>query len=219
MTHVMILAAISCGKSKSDRDHPKIIPAVHGSLTDRRGEFWDTFLILAKKVPKSDPIPASRGGKAILTERTTAGELWLQDGNAALRHCRPAARKERGKAYENTACTPKERAKALLQELSLDEKIAQARDMWDFPEEMANKNPEAKAAYEKAYEYGIGQVSTLFEREMTSTEECTAFQRDLQKKIMEKSPTACCLPHGGQLRPLHPGLRQLPGGHRKRCLL
>ena len=145
--------------------------------------------------------------------------MWLQDGNAALRHCRPAARKERGKAYENTACTPKERAKALLQELSLDEKIAQARDMWDFPEEMANKNPEAKAAYEKAYAYGIGQVSTLLEREMTSTEDCTAFQRDLQKKIMEKSPTACCLPHGGQLRPLHPGLRQLPGGHRKRCLL
>ncbi|MDD6692038.1 MAG: hypothetical protein PUE63_09430 [Lachnospiraceae bacterium] len=81
-----------------------------------------------------------------------------------------------------------------MQELSLDEKIAQARGMWDFPEEMANKNPEAKAAYEKAYEYGIGQVSTLFEREMTSTEDCTAFQRDLQKKIMEKSPTASLLP-------------------------
>ena len=120
--------------------------------------------------------------------------MWQQDGNAALLHCRPAARRERGKAYENTACTPKERAKDLLQELSLDEKIAQARDMWDFPEEMANKNPEAKAAYEKAYEYGIGQVSTLFEREMTSTEECTAFQRDLQKKIMEKSLTASMLP-------------------------
>ena len=57
---------------------------------------------------------------------------------------------------------------------------------------MANKNPEAKTAYEKAYEYGIGQVSTLFEREMTSTEDCTAFQRDLQKKIMEKSPH--CIP-------------------------
>ena len=52
MTHVMILAAISCGKSKSDRDHPKIIPAVHGSLIDRRGELRDTFLILAKKGPK-----------------------------------------------------------------------------------------------------------------------------------------------------------------------
>ena len=81
-----------------------------------------------------------------------------------------------------------------MQELSLDEKIAQGRDRWDFPEEMANKNPEARAAYEKAYEYGIGQVSTLLEREMTSTEECAAFQRDLQKKIMEKSLTASLLP-------------------------
>lgn len=183
MTHVMIIAAISCGKSKSDRDHPKIIPAVHGSLTDRRGEFRDTFLILAKKVPKVRFHPGIPGRKGYTDGKNNSRRIV-----AAGRQCRPAARMERGKAYENTACTPKERAKDLLQELSLDEKIAQARDMWDFPEEMANKNPEAKAAYEKAYEYGIGQVSTLFEREMTSTEDCTAFQRDLQEKIMEKSP-------------------------------
>lgn len=63
MTHVMILAAISCGKSKSDREHPKIIPAVHGSLTDRRGEFRDTFLILAKKVPKVRFHPGIPGRK------------------------------------------------------------------------------------------------------------------------------------------------------------
>ena len=179
----MILAAISCGKSKSDRDHPKIIPAVHGSLTDRRGEFRDTFLILAKKGPKVRFHPGIPGREGYTDGKNNSRRIV-----AAGRQCRSAARRERGKAYENTACTPKERAKDLLQELSLDEKIAQVRDMWDFPEEMANKNPEAKAAYEKAYAYGIGQVSTLLEREMTSTEDCTAFRRDLQKKIMEKSP-------------------------------
>ena len=120
MTHVMILAAISCGKSKSDRDHPKIIPAVHGSLIDRRGELRDTFLILAKKGPKVRFHPGIPGRKGYTDGKNNSRRIV-----AAGRQCRPAARRERGKAYENTACTPKERAKALLQELSLDEKITQ----------------------------------------------------------------------------------------------
>lgn len=86
MTHVMILAAISCGKSKSDRDHPKIIPAVHGSLTDRRGEFRDTFLILAKKVPKVRFHPGIPGRKGYADGKNNSRRIV-----AAGRQCRSAA--------------------------------------------------------------------------------------------------------------------------------
>lgn len=92
------------------------------------------------------------------------------------------------KAYENTNLTPRERAEALLGELSLEEKLAQVRGMWGFPKVLAEATPERKMAYEQCYAYGIGHVSTLFERQMKTTEECAQFQRDLQKKIMEKSP-------------------------------
>ena len=194
MTHVMILAAISCGKSKSDRDHPKIIPAVHGSLIDRRGELRDTFLILAKKGPKVRFHPGIPGREGYTDGKNNSRRIV-----AAGRQCRSAALPPCGKEGKRKGI----RKHSVHAEGEGEGPFAgavpgredhPARDMWDFPEEMANKNPEAKAAYEKAYEYGIGQVSTLFEREMTLTGDCTAFQRDLQKKIMEKSPTASLLP-------------------------
>ena len=85
MTHVMILAAISCGKSKSDRDHPQIIPAVHGSLTDRRGEFRDTFPILAKKVSKVRFHPGIPGRKGYTDGKNNRRIV------ATGRQCRPTA--------------------------------------------------------------------------------------------------------------------------------
>ena len=107
MTHVMILAAISCGKSKSDRDHPKIIPAVHGSLTDRRGEFRDTFLILAKKGPKvrfHPGIPGREGytdGKNNSRRIVAAGRQGVKDE----RHTKTQrARRRRGRRTFCRSC-------------------------------------------------------------------------------------------------------------------
>lgn len=97
------------------------------------------------------------------------------------------------KTYENTDLTPGERAEALLSELSLEEKLAQVRGMWGIPEhtEWGRRlaaSKELQKAYEENFACGIGQVSTLAVRELHSRDEAAAFQRGLQKKIMEKSP-------------------------------
>ena len=100
MTHVMILAAISCGKSKSDRDHPKIIPAVHGSLTDRRGEFRDTFLILAKKVSKVRFHPGIPGREGYTDGKNNSRRIVAagRQGGKEERHTKTQrARRRRGR--------------------------------------------------------------------------------------------------------------------------
>ncbi|WP_130838306.1 glycoside hydrolase family 3 N-terminal domain-containing protein [Lachnoclostridium sp. Marseille-P6806] len=91
-------------------------------------------------------------------------------------------------AYKNTALSPKERADALLEELTLDEKIAQIRGIWGLTDRMRGEHGIDDAAYAKLFENGIGQVSTLHVRELHSLEEVVKFQRDTQKKIMEQSP-------------------------------
>lgn len=58
--------------------------------------------------------------------------------------------------YMDTSLSAKERAKALLSELSLDEKMAQINCLFPFRD-----REEYKAYYERESKYGIRQVSTL----------------------------------------------------------
>ena len=82
--------------------------------------------------------------------------------------------------YLNVNLTPQERAADLLSRLSLEEKMGQVnclfprRDNW---EELAQQ---AK--------YVIGQVSTLNIRKLKSLDEAAAWQRKIQKMVMENSP-------------------------------
>lgn len=79
--------------------------------------------------------------------------------------------------YLDTTLSPEERAKDLLSKLSLEEKMAQVNCF--FAE---HGNIEKEAAY------GIGQVSTLEMRQITSLNEAAEWQRNIQKKIIEQSP-------------------------------
>lgn len=82
--------------------------------------------------------------------------------------------------YLNTELTPQQRAEDLLAKLSLDEKIAQVASAFAAPgteEELA-----------KTFQYGIGQISTLSFTGCGSAEEAAAWQRQLQKAVMDNSP-------------------------------
>ena len=81
------------------------------------------------------------------------------------------------KLYQNMELSPAVRAQALLEELSVEEKVYQICGMWA---EHAD-NPEQAV-------YGIGHISTLGMRERKTLEECVEWQHELQKLIMEKSP-------------------------------
>ena len=87
------------------------------------------------------------------------------------------------KQYQNQALSPEERAQALLEEMSLSEKMAQLRGI--FPFGPGWNDYEAIAQQTKD---GIGQVSTLQMRDMATREECCAWQRKLQEIVMENSP-------------------------------
>lgn len=81
--------------------------------------------------------------------------------------------------YKDASLLPEERAEDLLARMSLDEKMGQVNclfpygDNWDV--------------VEKDMEHGIGQVSTLDVRVIKSLDEAAAWQRRIQKKVMEKS--------------------------------
>ncbi len=79
--------------------------------------------------------------------------------------------------YLDVTLSPKERAKDLLGKLSLEEKMAQINCFFGDHGDI-----ETEAAY------GIGQVSTLEMRQITSLEEAAEWQRNIQKKVMEQSP-------------------------------
>ena len=84
------------------------------------------------------------------------------------------------KNYMDASLSPKERAELLLNELSLDEKLAQLAGVFAFKgmeERMAAFMPN-----------GIGQVSTLEFRSRDSLEETAAWQRELQDIVMNASP-------------------------------
>lgn len=85
--------------------------------------------------------------------------------------------------YQNKTLPPEQRAQALLEELSLPEKMAQVRGI--FPFGPGGDNWEDISRQTKN---GIGQVSTLQMREFHTKEECCAWQRKIQEIAMENSP-------------------------------
>lgn len=87
------------------------------------------------------------------------------------------------KRYQDATLSPEERAKALLEEMSLPEKMAQVQGI--FPFMVGWDDYEAISRQTK---WGIGQVSTLQMRDMETKEECCAWQRKIQEIVMANSP-------------------------------
>jgi len=81
--------------------------------------------------------------------------------------------------YLNQDLSPEERAKDLLQKMSLDEKMGQVNCLFPF---QGNRD-----MIKKEMRFGIGQVSTLDVREIESLEEVSIWQRRLQEQIMANS--------------------------------
>lgn len=79
--------------------------------------------------------------------------------------------------------SPEERAQALLREMNLDEKMAQINCV--FPYGGVERDYEWISAHTP---YGIGEVSTLEVRSMKTLREAAAWQRKVQKLIMDNSP-------------------------------
>lgn len=90
---------------------------------------------------------------------------------------------EKRERYMDTALLPKERAKILLEEMSLEEKVAQLNCVCIFSEE--GTDPEK---IKGLIECGIGAVSTLELRRMKTLEEAADWQIRVQKAAMESSP-------------------------------
>ena len=84
------------------------------------------------------------------------------------------------KPYLDSKLSPEERAKLLLAQLSLDEKMGQV--VCFFP-----RTPNLFEGFDN-YPNGVGQVSLLVMREMENMEQCVEFQRTMQEKAMAASP-------------------------------
>lgn len=85
--------------------------------------------------------------------------------------------------YQDKTLSPEQRAQALLEELSLPEKMAQVRGIFPFGPGWDDWD-----AISRQTKYGIGQVSTLQMREFHTKEECCTWQRKMQEIVMENSP-------------------------------
>lgn len=85
--------------------------------------------------------------------------------------------------YQDQALSPEQRAQALLEELSLPEKMAQVRGIFPFGPGWDDWD-----AISRQTKYGVGQVSTLQMRDMATKEECCSWQRKIQEIVMENSP-------------------------------
>lgn len=85
--------------------------------------------------------------------------------------------------WKNEKLAPELRAEDLLKELSLEEKMAQLACVFPFGE-----NAQDFDWIRAQMPSGIGQVSTLEMRRIGTLEECAAWQRQVQKTVMEESP-------------------------------
>ena len=83
------------------------------------------------------------------------------------------------KNYMDTALTARERAELLLQEMTLDEKIAQLTGVFS----VKGRDKEMAAFFKN----GIGQISALEFRGCETLEEAAAWQRQLQTLVLENS--------------------------------
>lgn len=87
-----------------------------------------------------------------------------------------------GKEYLDQSLEPEIRAKALLEEMSLEEKAAQLTGVFPFDEEYKNYDDIVEST-----RHGIGEVSTLEMRRMETLEEAAAWQKKVQEIVMENS--------------------------------
>lgn len=83
--------------------------------------------------------------------------------------------------YEDATLSAAERAELLLEEMSLEEKMAQA--VCCFPRRQGDSD-----AVLAGYPAGAGHVSTLEMRSIATLAECAQFQREMQEAVMAKSP-------------------------------
>ena len=90
--------------------------------------------------------------------------------------------------YRDITKSPKERAHALLAELTLDEKMAQLTCISHFGDGFDDIEQQAEAM-----PYGIGQVSTLEMRRIHTLDEAASWQRKMQETKPQETrlhPTA-----------------------------
>ena len=108
--------------------------------------------------------------------------------------------------YMNTNLTPRQRAQALLAQLSMEEKIAQLGCV--FPRGIGDL--EAM----EASKWGIGQVSCLEMRMLKTPEDVADFQREYQEQIMNMSPhhIPAVFHMEGLCGPLFQGTTSFPAG-------
>lgn len=85
--------------------------------------------------------------------------------------------------YMDRTLPPKERAKLLLEDLSLDEKMAQVNCIFPFQDTFQDMEK-----IREQTQYGIGEVSTLDIRMMETLDEAAAWLREVQKIVVENSP-------------------------------
>lgn len=88
-----------------------------------------------------------------------------------------------GKQYLDKNILPLERAKLLLKELTIDEKMAQVNCIFPFGETYTDME---KISADTPF--GIGEVSTLEMRRIRTLEEAAQWQRNVQKIVMDNSP-------------------------------
>ncbi len=89
----------------------------------------------------------------------------------------------RDTGYRDTTKSPAERARELLAELTLEEKMAQLTCIFPFGDSFDDMKQQAKEI-----PYGIGQVSTLEMRRIHLLDEAAAWQRKMQETVMAQSP-------------------------------
>lgn len=87
------------------------------------------------------------------------------------------------KNYMDTSLSPKARARLLLEEMSLEEKMAQVSCVFPFQDTFGDREWLAKNT-----PYGIGEISTLDIRLKETLEEAAFCLREMQRIAMENSP-------------------------------
>lgn len=87
------------------------------------------------------------------------------------------------KQYLDITKAPQERAAALLEEMSLEEKMAQVNCIFPFGEQYDDMGKISEST-----SLGIGEVSTLEMRRIETLEEAAGWQRRVQKIVMKNSP-------------------------------
>ncbi len=92
-------------------------------------------------------------------------------------------REYRVTGYRDTTKSPAERARKLLAELTLEEKMAQLTCIFPFGDSFDDMEQQAEEM-----PYGTGQVSTLEMRRIRTLDEAAAWQRKIQETVMAQSP-------------------------------